>query len=192
MPCVRTLALAPCGWDLFEWVTTGEARSEESMSIARRVVLTSAAGYGATAVMDRVTTALYERQSEESRNREREVQPEPAVRVLVRKMADATDRSVDGDQVKVLGNVVHRGMGIGGAYLAGILLARGWKAIPAGMAAGMVIWLVFDEGLNYVLGLTAPATEFPRESHLRGLLGHMAYGAALGGLLTIARRLWKS
>jgi uncharacterized membrane protein YagU involved in acid resistance len=162
------------------------------MSIGTRVLLSSAAGYGATEVMDRVTTALYDRQSEESREREKQVQPEPAVRVLVKKVAEASHTEVNQEQVKRLGALVHRSMGIGGAYVAGVLLARGWRAVPAGMAAGMMIWIVFDEGLNYVLGLTAPSTEFPREAHVRGLLGHMAYGAALGGLLAVARRLWES
>lgn len=59
-------------------------------------------------------------------------------------------------------------------------------------AAGYGATAVMDHVTTaYVLGLTAPATKFPREAHLRGLAGHIAYGAALGGLLAVARRLSK-
>jgi hypothetical protein len=141
--------------------------------------------------MDRATTTFLERQSEESKRREKEVQPEPATTVLVKKIAGDAAGKLDDEHVRKMGGAFHYGMGIGGAYLAGIFLARGWRAIPAGMAAGTLIWLLFDEGLNYALGLAAPASEFPPETHLRGLVGHMAYGAALGGLLSVSRRLWK-
>ena len=161
------------------------------MSLTKRVVLSSAAGYGAGAVMDRVTTIFLERQSEGSRAREEQVQPEPSTAVLVKKLADAIDRPVTQHQVEQLGSALHHAMGVSGAYLASALLAKGWHSIPAGMAAGMMVWLFVDEGLNYVLGLTAPATEFPRESHLRGLVGHLAYGASLGAMLAVARRLWR-
>jgi hypothetical protein len=161
------------------------------MSLTRRIVLSSAAGYGAGLVMDKVTTGYLDSQTESSRAREKQVQPEPATTVLVKKIAGSMNRRVEPDQAQQLGAAFHTGMAVSGAYVAGALLARGWRSIPAGMAAGLFIWAFVDEGLNYALGLTAPATDFPVESHVRGLVGHLAYGGALGGFLAIARRLWR-
>jgi hypothetical protein len=36
-----------------------------------------------------------------------------------------------------------------------------------------------DEGLTPALGLSAPNLDYPLSTHLRGFLGHLAYGAAV-------------
>jgi uncharacterized membrane protein YagU involved in acid resistance len=62
--------------------------------------------------------------------------------------------------------------------------------LVAGLLAGLGMWLLVDEGANAALGFTPPATAYPRETHLRGLLGHVAYGGALGVLLSVGDRLF--
>ena len=49
--------------------------------------------------------------------------------------------------------------------------------------------VVVDEGANYVLGLTAPAPEWPWVAHLCALAAHLVYGLALGSLLAVTDRL---
>ncbi len=42
----------------------------------------------------------------------------------------------------------------------------------------MALFIVVDEGLTPALGLSAPDSAYPVSTHLRGFLGHLAYGAA--------------
>jgi hypothetical protein len=43
----------------------------------------------------------------------------------------------------------------------------------------MTLFIVVDEGLTPALGLSAPDRAYPLSTHLRGFLGHLAYGAAV-------------
>ena len=58
----------------------------------------------------------------------------------------------------------------------------------AGMAAGTAAFLLVDEGVVSAV-FTPPPWAYPIESHLRGAIGHLAYGAAAGAMLSAARRL---
>ena len=50
--------------------------------------------------------------------------------------------------------------------------------LVASLTAAMTLFAVVDEGLTPTLGLSAPNREYPLSTHLRGFLGHLAYGAA--------------
>jgi len=43
----------------------------------------------------------------------------------------------------------------------------------------MALFLFVDEGLTPTLGLSAPNNQYPLTTHLRGFLGHLAYGASV-------------
>jgi hypothetical protein len=60
--------------------------------------------------------------------------------------------------------------------------------VAAGLAAGMGGFLLVDELANSLF-FTPPPQAYPPESHLRGLVGHLTFGAVLGILLALARRL---
>ena len=62
-----------------------------------------------------------------------------------------------------------------------VLLRRGVRMNPllAGLLSGMALFVVVDEGLTPTLGLSAPNLEYPLSTHLRGLIGHLAYGAGV-------------
>jgi hypothetical protein len=49
-------------------------------------------------------------------------------------------------------------------------------------------FLLVDELANSLF-FTPPPQAYPPESHLRGLVGHLTFGAATGVLLSVARRL---
>jgi uncharacterized membrane protein YagU involved in acid resistance len=71
-------------------------------------------------------------------------------------------------------------LGIGGGLLY-VLLRRFLRMSPvmAGLLSGMALFVVVDEGLTPALGLSAPNLDYPLSTHLRGFLGHLAYGAAV-------------
>ena len=160
--------------------------------LIRRILAGAAAGYGATRVMDTVTTAFQERQSEQSRNREQEAQPEPAVAVLAKKVAARTGRQLSDEEAQAYGGRLHFGLGMSGGVLASLLRGGDRSSLRAGLMSAALMWVGFDEGANYLLGLSPPPTEFPPETHLRGLVGHVAFGLSLALLLPVTSRILRA
>jgi hypothetical protein len=159
-------------------------------SLTREVLLGTGAAVAATKVMDRVTTAYHERQSDASKRRERELLDQPAYTVAAERLAEMQGVEIDQEQAEQLGQRLHLGLGMSGGAVAGFLAARGMNPVVAGILTGLGIWVVVDEGANAVLGITPPAPAYPRETHIRGLLGHLAYGGALGALLGLGSLLF--
>lgn len=147
----------------------------------------SVAGYAGTKVMDRASTLVYQRQSESSRKREEQLRTQMPTTVLVRKAADYLGKELDDTQAERLGMAVHQATGMMGGT-AGVLLARrGLPAVAAGLIAGLGVFAAVDEGVNYVLGLTPPATDWPLVTHRRSLVAHLAYGLGIGAVLALGR-----
>ena len=71
---------------------------------------------------------------------------------------------------------------------AAALARRGVAPVTAGVASGVGGFLVVDELANSLF-FTPPPQAYPVESHLRGVVGHLTFGAVTGVLLALARRL---
>lgn len=61
--------------------------------------------------------------------------------------------------------------------------------MPAGLAAlatGLSLFVIVDEGLNPIIGSSAPPQAYPLSTHLRGLVGHLVYGAVAALVVELA------
>jgi uncharacterized membrane protein YagU involved in acid resistance len=136
-------------------------------------------GYVGTRVMGPVTTKLYELAPEADREREKQVSPGSPYEIGVRKAAGIAGVQLDEKQVKTAASAMPYTVGIAGGLLYVLLrrVAR-MSPVPAAVFAGMSLFFLVDEGLTPTLGLSAPNLEYPFSTHLRGFLGHLAYGAA--------------
>jgi hypothetical protein len=148
----------------------------------------AAAGVAAGQVMDRATTWFYERQSDASRQRENELLPEGAPMASARKLAGLIGAEPTDDQTGQLAAAMHRSLGQLYGVAAAALTRRGVPPVAAGVATGVGGFLLVDELANSLF-FTPPPQAYPVESHLRGLVGHLTFGAATGVLLALARRL---
>ena len=148
----------------------------------------AAAGVAAGQVMDRATTWFYERQSDASRQRENELLPEGAPMASARKLAGLIGAEPTDDQTGQLAAAMHRSLGQLYGVAAAALTRRGVPPVAAGVATGLGGFLLVDELANGLF-FTPPPQAYPVESHLRGLVGHLTFGAATGVLLALARRL---
>jgi hypothetical protein len=148
----------------------------------------AAAGVAAGQVMDRATTWFYERQSDASRQRENELLPEGAPMASARKLAGLIGAEPTDDQTGQLAAAMHRSLGQLYGVAAATLTRRGVPPVAAGVATGLGGFLLVDELANGLF-FTPPPQAYPVESHLRGLVGHLTFGAATGVLLSVARRL---
>ena len=53
------------------------------------------------------------------------------------------------------------------------------QPLAAGALTGASLSLIVDEVLAPALGFSAPNRDYPALTHVRGLLNHLAYGAAV-------------
>jgi hypothetical protein len=139
------------------------------------------AGAFGTWVMDRVTTAMYERESAGDRAREEEAWPngKPSVPNLVDLGSRITGVRISPDARPGVEEVTHYLLGVGPGMLYALLRHR----VPLlgagrGFAYGLLLFAVNDELLNTAMGLAGPPDAYPAAAHLRGLVGHVALGMA--------------
>jgi hypothetical protein len=159
------------------------------MKGAIRVVLVgAAAGYLAGQVMDKATTWFYERQSDASKQRENELLPEGAPMASARKLAGLVGAEPTDDQAGTIASTLHQSLGQLYGVVAAALARNGVPPVTAGLATGAGGFLLVDELANSLF-FTPPPQAYPVESHLRGLVGHLTFGATTGALLALARRL---
>jgi hypothetical protein len=149
----------------------------------RRLLGATVAGLGATLMMEYVSSFLYERHSQRTREREEQLRTGMPTSVLVRKLARAAGRELDDQTAERLGMVLHYAFGASGGPAAQLLVSRGTDPLKAGMAVAAAMELAVDQAANTALGLTAPTWRFPLITQARAVLAHGAYGAALGLML---------
>jgi hypothetical protein len=159
------------------------------MKGAIRVLFVGAtAGFVAGQVMDQATTWYYGRQSDASKQRENELLPEGAPLAAARKLAGLVGAEPTDDQAEQLALAMHRCLGQLYGVAAAAMVSRGVAPVTAGVASGVGGFLVVDELANSLF-FTPPPQAYPVESHLRGVVGHLTFGAVTGLLLAVARRL---
>jgi hypothetical protein len=137
-------------------------------------------GYVGTKVMNPVTTKLYELAPEADKAREKAVSPGSPYRIGVKKAADVLGVSLSEEQLNAAAAAAPYTLGVTGGLLY-VALRRLSRLNPfvAGLTSAMTLFIVVDEGLTPALGLSAPDRAYPFSTHLRGFLGHLAYGAAV-------------
>jgi hypothetical protein len=138
------------------------------------------AGYAASRVMDHATTFFYGVQSDKSKAREEEIAPGGTLVQVGKQIGQAFGRELDDATAGKVGLALHRTMGITYGVAAAALVKRGVRPLIAGVAVGSAAWVIVDEGTNL-----PTFTDYPAESHLRGVVGHATYGLAAGLLLAL-------
>ena len=147
----------------------------------RRTVTSGApAGYVASRTMDAVTTWFRGRESEESRHREQDLTPGGMLRRLGAQLGAAVGRDLDDATAERVGVAVHRFLGATYGVLAALLVERGWRPLPAGLAVAAGAFVVVDEATAL-----PPGALLPMVSHLRGVVGHATVGLTIGVLLSL-------
>jgi hypothetical protein len=153
-------------------------RNRRNTSVGVDLLKGALVGAVATWVMERVTIYFYEHENRSARQREDEArQGQHAFAVAAQKTAAFTGVHLSETQQEQLGLAYHWGLGLGAGALYGALRQRvGWVDRGQGAIFGLLFFLLIDEAMNTVLGLTPPPRAFPWQAHARGLTGHLVYG----------------
>ena len=137
------------------------------------------AGALATCVMNWTTTWLYERQPKAVQDRENQARGGQSAYVNA---AESLARSAGwelSDETKGRGGTaIHWATGVA-AGMKYAVFRRQWPVVAAGFGLpyGAAFFLMMDELMNPLLGLTPGPAAFPWQTHARGLAGHLAFGA---------------
>jgi hypothetical protein len=139
--------------------------------------------------MDLATAWFYARQDEAAKAREEEVYPGGAILDAGRQIAAMMKiADPDDNQIEQLGIGAHRALGMTYGIIAATLVGLGMHPMKAGLLVSAAGFVLVDEVMNAARLEPSPA-DFPIEAHLRGVVGHAAFGAALGMGLTLASPL---
>lgn len=169
--------------------TIEEARNGEGsgdlVSDALKGAIAGAIGVWA---MDKVGWAMWNRTDPANLMREELARPrglDPA-HVVANRAAEALGTELTPRQPHPAGVAVHYGIGVFPAAAYGALRYR-FPALTAGagLLFGLGLFLLHDEGLNPLLGTSGGPTEYPAEAHLRGLVGHLVFGATMHASLKV-------
>jgi Protein of unknown function (DUF1440) len=158
---------------------------EQSRSVIADLIFGAVAGGVATFAMGKATDYWYQHEPKDVREREDNVREgESAYSVAAEKAAHLAGRSLPPDDRERYGSGIHWALGVGVGALYGLLRDRVPEVGRArGLAFGATFWLLVDEGANYALGLTPGPSEFPWQTHARGLVGHLIYGGVADATL---------
>lgn len=165
-------------------------RQRATHHLIRDIIYGALAGVAGTLAMQPVTRFLYKHEREDKRRREQAIRREGApLEVLARRFIELVGAKATERRTKRLARMLHWSYGIGWGSLFGVLhdrvpvLSRA-RATPFGLG----FFLIGDEAMNVLLGLTPPPKAYPIDAHVRGLAGHLAYAAAADGTYHTLRR----
>lgn len=129
--------------------------------------------------MDQVLRFLYNRESAEVRSRESKARGGiPALEVMADRMAGEIGSTLSDQERQRRGTMLQWVTGIGtGMLYAGIRSRLPGSGVPRGLGYGAGFSLVVDEGLVPLLGLSPGPFVFPWQTHARGFVGHLVFGA---------------
>lgn len=145
------------------------------------LLLGALCGAAGTWVMDQATTAIYDRQPKETRDREDAARGEKtAYENAAEQGAAIAGRKLTKDERKQSGSAIHWALGVSTGAVYGLLRNRlSGLGIGSGLVYGMAIWIALDEAGLTLLGLTPPPQALPWQTHARGLAGHLVLGAVI-------------
>ena len=162
--------------------------TKQSSDTLRVIGIGAAIGYCASRAMDLATDWYSEHQSEASRQREEEIASGGTLVLAGRWLARMLGRDVTDEEAERIGWVIHRVLRVTYATAAATLTRAGVPPIRAGVATGATAFVLVDEGFMSAF-VTPPPWAYLPESHVRGVVGHLALGGAVGAMLAVARRL---
>lgn len=159
------------------------------MSRLEDVLIGGVAGIAGTMALPLVTESMYKVESQEKKELEEKLRPEPPFEIMTKKLVSAVNAHPSKETIEKLSLGMHWGYGIGWGTLYSVLR----KEYPvlskyAGLPFGVLFYLVGDVFVNTAFKVTAPPQKFPVIAHVRGLLGHIAFAAAAEGTIRLLHK----
>jgi hypothetical protein len=164
--------------------------------IIRDTVIAWVSGYVGVRVMDPVATAVYNLASEADKEQEKQASPGVAYEVAARDLAARAGLHITDSEAAAAAQAFHIGLGIQeGQFYVALRRRTGLGMLSAALLSGLALFIGVDEALTPAMGWSAPASAYPRSTHVRGLVAHITLGLATAisaeVLLRLFRGSWK-
>ena len=144
------------------------------------LALSAVAGYLGTRAMEPVSMRLYEWESDAARAREDAARPGEPYRVAAEKLSRLAGLDLSEKQLSRLALVFHYGLALQWAPLYPLLRRRaGLGPLSAGLLTGAAMSVVADELMTPAFGFSAPNSDYPLVTHVRGFAAHLVFGTAV-------------
>lgn len=157
-------------------------------NIAVELIKGAIAGAVSVWAMDRVTWFMYKNEDPKAYLQEKKAQVNGkyVADVAVDKMLDATGKELTEKQRWYAGRGVHYFLGIAPAMLYSVFRHK-IKGLDAGRGSlfGFGLFVVMDEVIAPVAGLSSGPTAYPWQAHVRGLAGHLTVGVVIDATLNL-------
>lgn len=153
----------------------------------------AAAGAVGVWLLDRVDWFMWNREDQASRAQTVAVRPggEAPAGVLASAIEKLIGAQPTDDQHQLTETAVHYTIGVGPAVIYALTRDKLPVSGPTrGLLYGLVLFLVQDEALNAVTGLSAKPQRYPWQPHARGLVAHLVYGLATEVSLNLMQKAW--
>jgi hypothetical protein len=152
----------------------------------------AAAGALAVWVMDRLDWFIFTHEDQRARHRTEQIRPgglDPA-HVAANRAADMAGTELHPAQPHAAGVAIHYALGIGPAAIYGMLreqlpITKPGQDYLYGLGLGLGLFLVQDEGLNQMMGLSGKQKDYPWQAHARGLAAHLTLGLVTNAVLNL-------
>ena len=160
-------------------------------SLKRELVKGAVAGAVATAVMDLAVRYLAEKEDPAARRQERRARGgKPPSRAAAEQVARSAGAELGPREERAAGRALHWAAGItAGALYAALRPRFAGFDLGRGVGFGTGFWLLIDETVVPMLGLTAGPGAFPWQSHVRGFAGHVVFGTVTDSTLDLLDRV---
>lgn len=149
-------------------------------SVLKELVKGAIAGAVSVWMMDRVTWHMYRAEEPEAHRKEKEAQIEGkyVAHVAAGKLVDALGLDLSAKQQHHTGTGVHYFLGVAPGALYAVYRHR-IKGLDAGrgLLYGLGLFIVMDEIVAPLAGLSSGPAAYPWQAHARGLAGHLTVGA---------------
>jgi uncharacterized membrane protein YagU involved in acid resistance len=157
-------------------------------SILKEVVKGAIAGAASVWMMDKVTWYMYRNEDREAYKQEKKAQKNGkyVASVAADKIANAVGARMSNKQEYMAGKTVHYLLGIMPGALYGLYrhkvkgLDRG-----RGLLYGLGLFILMDELIAPLAGLSSGPAAYPWQAHARGLAGHLTVGATTDSAVRI-------
>ncbi|MCJ8166015.1 DUF1440 domain-containing protein [Pontibacter sp. E15-1] len=160
------------------------------MITLKDVFIGGVAGVVGTMAMPVVTKLMYRHESQEKKDLEEKLRPEPPFKTMTKKIVHGVNVNPSKETMRTLSMGMHWGYGIAWGVLYGALR----KKYPVlskfgGALFGTLFFLIGDELVNTAFKITPPPQKFPIDAHVRGLMGHLTFTAAAEGTCKLLHKV---
>ncbi len=150
-------------------------------SVFKEVLKGAIAGAASVWVMDRITWYMYNHEDREAYKQEKNAQIDKKYVAFVAadKIAKAAGVGMNDHQEFISGKTIHYLLGMMPGALYGVLRHK-YKDLDKGrgLLYGFGLFIVMDEIVAPLAGLSSGPLAYPWQAHARGLAGHLAVGVA--------------